>query len=430
MLAMQPKRRPAKTVGPSRRPSQASAHKVLWDDGVSRRRILQAGLGLLALPATQILQACATTPITGRSQLRLISEEEEAKLGVTAFQQLRDEEVKKGRLLTEREDPAAHALVKRVSERVIAASGLGNAYKWDYMLLNAPETVNAAAIAGGRIIVYTGILPVSKTDAGLATIMGHEVGHVMAHHTAERFSQDQLVNVAGAVAGASGGGNLATLAVLGARAGRLPASVQPGAGERGRLHRRPAHGQGRLRSSRIRRAVAAHEPGRRKQGTGVPFHAPQPGHPDHPAPELDAPSVAVLPEPDPSAPEHPLGEPRNPSSRALEISRYKASVSRVTASLGTLSECRRVHLDGSFSSRLALARGLGHDTAKQRLKLGGTAGRTGRLFLSSLANRHGHREFLLALGDTETRRLAWTSSSPTPAFDGGGPAHGQSPHTM
>jgi predicted Zn-dependent protease len=194
---------------------QESAQKVLWENGVSRRRILQAGLGLLALPATQLLQACATTPITGRSQLRLISEEEEAKLGVTAFQQLRDEEVKKGRLLTEREDPAAHVWVKRVSERVIASSGLGNAYKWDYMILNAPQTVNAAAIAGGRIIVYSGILPVSKTDAGLATILGHEVGHVMAHHTAERFSQDQLVNVAGAVAGASGGGNLATLAVLG-----------------------------------------------------------------------------------------------------------------------------------------------------------------------------------------------------------------------
>ena len=193
---------------------QNAARKVLWDNPLSRRRILQAGLSLLALPATQILQACATVPITSRSQLRLISEDEEANLGVTAFQQMRDDEVKKGRLLTEREDPAAHAFVKRVSERVIAASGLGNAYKWDYMLLNAPQTVNAAAIAGGRIIVYTGILPVAKTDAGLGTILGHEVGHVMAHHTAERYSQDQLVNAAGAVAGASAG-NLATLAVLG-----------------------------------------------------------------------------------------------------------------------------------------------------------------------------------------------------------------------
>jgi predicted Zn-dependent protease len=194
---------------------QRSAQELLWDNHPSRRRILQASVGLLALPAAQILQACATTPVTGRSQLRLISEEEEAKLGVTAFQGLRDEEIKKGRLLMEREDPAAHAWVKRVSQRVIAASGLGNAYQWDYMILNAPTTVNAAAIAGGRIIVYTGILPVAQTDAGLGTILGHEVGHVMAHHTAERYSQDQLVNVAGALAGASGGGDLATLAILG-----------------------------------------------------------------------------------------------------------------------------------------------------------------------------------------------------------------------
>jgi predicted Zn-dependent protease len=186
----------------------------LWQNEVSRRRILQAGLGLLALPATQILQACATAPVTGRSQLRLISPEEETRLGVTAFQQLHDDEMKKGRLLTEREDPATHALVKRIAERVIAASALGTTYQWDYMILNAPDTVNAAAIAGGRIIVYTGILPVAKTEAGLATILGHEVGHVMAHHTAERFSQGQLVNAAGALAGASAG-NLATLAVLG-----------------------------------------------------------------------------------------------------------------------------------------------------------------------------------------------------------------------
>jgi metalloendopeptidase OMA1, mitochondrial len=193
---------------------QASAWRVLGE-GVTRRRILQAGLGLAALPATQFLQACATTPITGRSQLRLISEAEEAKIGVSAFQQLRESEVKKGRLLTEQEDPASHARVKRVVTRVIAASGLRDAYQWEYILLNAPNTVNAAAIAGGRIIVYTGLLPVAQNDAGLATILGHEVGHVMAHHTAERFSQDQLVNIAGAVAGASGGGDLATLAVLG-----------------------------------------------------------------------------------------------------------------------------------------------------------------------------------------------------------------------
>jgi predicted Zn-dependent protease len=176
-------------------------------------------MGLLAWPA---VQACATVAVTGRSQLRLISAQEEAQIGVQAFQQLRQEEVKKGRLLTEREDPASHAWVKRVADRIIWASGLGSAYTWQYMIINAPKTVNAAAIAGGRIIVYTGILPVAQHDAGLATIIGHEVGHVMAHHTAERISQNELVGILAVAAGAAGGGDLAVAAVgLGAQVGVL-----------------------------------------------------------------------------------------------------------------------------------------------------------------------------------------------------------------
>jgi len=201
---------------------EAAAQDRLRRWRLSRRTLLRTGLALLAWPAAQFLQGCATVPITGRSQLRLISEQEEAQIGVQAFQQLRQQEVQKGRLLTEREDPAAHAWVKRVSDRAIWASGLGNKYRWDYMIINAPKTVNAAAIAGGRIIVYTGILPVAQTDAGLATIIGHEVGHVMAHHTAERISQYQLVNIAGAIAGAAGLSDLTMAAVgLGVQVGVL-----------------------------------------------------------------------------------------------------------------------------------------------------------------------------------------------------------------
>jgi predicted Zn-dependent protease len=189
-----------------------------WD----RRTLLQAALGLLAWPVAQLVQSCATVPVTGRSQLRLISEEEEAKIGVQAFAQLRQEEVERGRLLTEQEDPAAHAWVRRVKERVIWASGLGSRYQWEYMIINAPKTVNAAAIAGGRIIVFTGILPVARDDAGLATIIGHEVGHVMAHHTAERISQTQLVGIAAAAAGAAGVSDLTMAALgLGAQVGIL-----------------------------------------------------------------------------------------------------------------------------------------------------------------------------------------------------------------
>jgi predicted Zn-dependent protease len=198
----------------------ARDHIVRWRS--DRRTFLRAGLGLLSFPAAQFLQACATVPVTGRSQLRLLSEEQEARIGVQAFAQLREKEQKQGRLLSEAEDPTAHAWVKRVSERVIWASGLGQKYKWDYMIINAPKTVNAAAIAGGRIIIFTGILPVARDDAGLATIIGHEVGHVMAHHTAERISQNQLLNALAVAAGAAGGGDLAVAAVgLGGQVGVL-----------------------------------------------------------------------------------------------------------------------------------------------------------------------------------------------------------------
>ncbi len=162
------------------------------------------GAGILILPAASWLQGCATVPVSGRSQLMLLSPAEEAKMGVAAFAQLRQQEIDRGRLLTEQQDPAAHAWVRGVSENVIRASGLEDRYQWEYMIIDAPKTVNAAAIAGGRIMVYTGILPIARDDAGLATILGHEVGHVMAHHTGERYSQNVLASVAGVAAGIAG----------------------------------------------------------------------------------------------------------------------------------------------------------------------------------------------------------------------------------
>jgi metalloendopeptidase OMA1, mitochondrial len=183
---------------------EAQVRDHLARRGLSRRGILQLGAGILALPATSWLQGCATVPVSGRSQLMLLSPQEEAKLGVEAFAQLRQKESDRGRLLTEHQDPPAHAQVRRVSDRVIEASGLKDRYRWEYMIVDAPKTVNAAAIAGGRIIVYTGILPVAQDDAGLATILGHEVGHVMAHHTGERYSQNVLASVAGVAAGIAG----------------------------------------------------------------------------------------------------------------------------------------------------------------------------------------------------------------------------------
>lgn len=159
----------------------AVARHLRWTCG------LAACLALLLLAA-----ACETVPITGRSQLMLISPQQEAQLGAAAFQQFAQEERAKGRLITSDQDPGLYQWVRLVGDRIIWAAGLQNAYRWEYLIINAPKTVNAAAIAGGKIIVYTGILPVAGDDTGLAVILGHEVAHVLAHHTAERVSQAQL----------------------------------------------------------------------------------------------------------------------------------------------------------------------------------------------------------------------------------------------
>jgi predicted Zn-dependent protease len=161
---------------------------------------------LPALLVSLLVAACATVPVTGRSQLMLVSQQEEAQMGSAAFQQLARDESGKGRMVTPERDPALHQRIRGVGDRIIRAAGLQNAYAWEYLIVRSPD-VNAAAIAGGKIIVYTGILPVAASDAGLAVVLGHEVGHVLAHHTGERLSQSGLTEAAlGATASALSGG--------------------------------------------------------------------------------------------------------------------------------------------------------------------------------------------------------------------------------
>ena len=149
-------------------------------------------------------------------------------MGAAAFQQLAREESQKGRAVSPEQDPALSQRIRGVGERIIRAAGLQNAYQWEYLVIRSAE-VNAGAIAGGKVIVYTGILPIAGSDAGLATVLGHEVGHVLAHHTGERLSQAGLTQAAldvaaAALEGGSGGGGASTaMAVfgLGAQVGIL-----------------------------------------------------------------------------------------------------------------------------------------------------------------------------------------------------------------
>ena len=140
-----------------------------------------------------LLTGCETVTETGRSQLNLVSADEETKLGMTAFQ-----EAKQKTPISR--DTNAAAMVQRAGQRIAAVASLPNA-QWEFVLFDSPEA-NAWCLPGGKVGVYSGILPITKDEAGLATVIGHEVAHATAHHGAERMSQQMVAQLGGSAAGA------------------------------------------------------------------------------------------------------------------------------------------------------------------------------------------------------------------------------------
>jgi len=174
-------------------------------------RSLAAAL-TLAFGLGPMLVSCETAPISGRSQLILLSPGEESKLGLQAYQEI----LKKEKIST---DPALNAMLQRVGARIAAATGRTD-YQWEFKLIENDKMVNAFCLPGGKVAVYTGILPLTRDEAGLAAVIGHEVAHATARHGAERMSQGLLVQAGLAVgaiaAGASNQSAGSTQALLGA----------------------------------------------------------------------------------------------------------------------------------------------------------------------------------------------------------------------
>jgi predicted Zn-dependent protease len=155
----------------------------------------------------------------------MTSVSEEIQLGAQAYSQ-----VKNDPKLRQSQDPRETEPVKRVAARIIEAAKrskyaeMAQQFQWEVIVIKDDKTMNAFALPGGKIAVYTGIFPVARTEAGLAAVLGHEVVHALARHGAERMSQGQLTNaalqVAGVAVGAGDGGMLsqAAMAALGAGA--------------------------------------------------------------------------------------------------------------------------------------------------------------------------------------------------------------------
>jgi predicted Zn-dependent protease len=138
-------------------------------------------------PLLLTLAACSTVPVTGRKSFNIIPAAQESALGAQSYA-----ETLKGAKLSS--DAAAVAMVKRVGERIAKVSDRPD-FAWEYNLIDDPKTVNAFCLPGGKVAVYTGILPLTGGETGLAVVLGHEIAHAIAKHGGERMSQQMLLMV-------------------------------------------------------------------------------------------------------------------------------------------------------------------------------------------------------------------------------------------
>ncbi len=150
--------------------------------------------------ATAILFiSCATNPFTGKQTLALVPNSQILPMAYQQYNQF----LGQNKVVTGTSDAE---MIKRVGQRIAKASerwlnangyaGYLKDYKWEYNLVE-DKTVNAWCMPGGKIVFYTGILPIAKDETGVAAVMGHEVAHALANHGQQRMSAAQIQQVAG-----------------------------------------------------------------------------------------------------------------------------------------------------------------------------------------------------------------------------------------
>jgi metalloendopeptidase OMA1, mitochondrial len=141
---------------------------------------------LILLLFSILLSACATAPYTGRQQLMLTSSGHENTLGYQEFSKIR-QQYKPSR------DTQANELVNKVGRRIADAANRPD-YRWEFVVFQ-DDTPNAFCLPGGKVGIFTGILKYTQDEAGLATVISHEVAHALVRHAGERMSQGMVAQL-------------------------------------------------------------------------------------------------------------------------------------------------------------------------------------------------------------------------------------------
>jgi predicted Zn-dependent protease len=146
-------------------------------------------VGLL-VAAAWIAAGCSSVPITGRKSFNLVPDSQANALGAESYQKVRSE----SKLITR---GPQYDQVVRVGRRIAAVADEPS-FKWEFSLIDDPKTVNAFCLPGGKVAVYSGILPITRDDNGLAVVLAHEVGHAVARHGSERMTDQLALQLGGA----------------------------------------------------------------------------------------------------------------------------------------------------------------------------------------------------------------------------------------
>jgi predicted Zn-dependent protease len=174
---------------------------------------------LIALATLLTLAACQTNPISGRSQLMLVSEDAAISASKEAYVAMLKPIEDKGKLDN---NPATRARVVGITEKLVAQAikyrPETEQWQWSVHVIDDPKTVNAWCMAGGRMAIYTGLIEqLNATDDEIAQVMGHEIGHALLSHTAEKMSRAMAMQAGiGVVSATQSGSQYGQLAVQGA----------------------------------------------------------------------------------------------------------------------------------------------------------------------------------------------------------------------
>lgn len=183
-------------------------------------------LGVMVLA----LSGCESNPVTGRSQLMLVSEGMAISESAQAYSALLQPLAKDGKVDS---DPATVARVHEITGRLIAQAiryrPETRELAWSVKVIDDPKTVNAWCMAGGKMAIYTGLIQqIKPTDDELAQVMGHEISHALAKHSAEKMSRAMAMQVGlGALAMTQSDSRYAGLTLTGAQAAAIVALELP-----------------------------------------------------------------------------------------------------------------------------------------------------------------------------------------------------------